>query len=190
MTELETTSDPLHLTPAELEAGLDEIREAPKDGGRVQLIMRRPQEGERELVETAELDTEVGVVGDRWSHGRSGGRPRNPATQVTLMSARAAALVARTRDRWPLAGDQLYVDLDISEENLPPGTRLSLGSAVLEISREPHTGCKKFVSRFGMDAMLFVNSPVGRALRLRGVNARVVEPGTVSVGDAVTKLAA
>ena len=106
------------------------------------------------------------------------------------MSARAAALVARTRDRWPLAGDQLFVELDISEENLPPGTRLSLGSAVLEISREPHTGCKKFVARFGMEAMLFVNSPVGRALRLRGVNARVVEPGTVSVGDAVTKLAA
>ena len=190
MTDVETTSDPLHLTPAELEAGLDEIREAPKDSGAVELIVRRPKEGEREVPETAELDRDVGVVGDRWSLGRSNGRPANPATQVTLMSARAAALVARTRDRWPLAGDQLYVDLDISEENLPPGTRLSLGSAVLEISHEPHTGCKKFVSRFGMDAMLFVNSPIGRALRLRGVNARVVEPGTVSVGDAVTKLAA
>ena len=147
--------------------------------------MRRPAEGERELLEAAELDREVGVVGDRWSAGRTNGRAPNPATQVTLMSARAAALVARTRDRWPLAGDQLYVDLDISEENLPAGTRLRLGSAVLEISHEPHTGCKKFVARFGMDAMLFVNSPVGRALRLRGVNARVVEPGTVSLGDAV-----
>ena len=188
MTELETTNDPLHLTPAELEAGLDEIREAPKDGGSVELIARRPHEGERELLQTAELDREVGVVGDRWSQGRSNGRPRNPATQVTLMSARAAALVARTRDRWPLAGDQLYVDLDISEENLPPGTRLSLGSAVLEISREPHTGCKKFVQRFGMDAMVLVNSPEGRALRLRGMNTRIVEPGVVRPGDEIRKL--
>ena len=104
------------------------------------------------------------------------------------MSSRAAALVAGDRERWPLAGDQLYVDLDLSDENLPPGTRLALGSAVLEVTDEPHTGCKKFTARFGLDAMAFVNSPVGRALNLRGINARVVESGTVRVGDAVTKL--
>ena len=104
------------------------------------------------------------------------------------MSSRAAALVAGDRERWPLAGDQLYVDLDLSDENLPPGTRLALGSAVLEVTDEPHTGCKKFTARFGLDAMVFVNSPVGRALNLRGINARVVESGTVRVGDAVTKL--
>ena len=121
--------------------------------------------------------------------GRSHGRVPNPATQLTLMSTRAAELVAGARDRWGLAGDQLFVDLDISIENLPPGTRLAVGSAAIQISPEPHTGCKKFVSRFGLDAMKFVNAPEGRALRLRGVNARVVEPGVVRPGDEIRKLA-
>ena len=92
------------------------------------------------------------------------------------MNARAAALVAGDRERWPLAGDQLYVDLDLSGENLPPGTRLAIGSAVVEVTDEPHTGCKKFSARFGLDALEFVNSPEGRALNLRGINTRVVEP--------------
>lgn len=179
-------TDARHLTTAELEAGLQEVRLAPGDGGVVKLIVRRPRTGERELLEDGELDLTEGLVGDRWSR-RDDGRTPNPDTQLTLMNARATALVAQARDRWPLAGDQLYVDLDISEENLPVGTRLALGSAVIEIAPPPHTGCKKFVERFGMDAMLFVNSDVGRALRLRGVNTRVVVPGTVRVGDVVRK---
>ena len=105
------------------------------------------------------------------------------------MSARAADLVGGTRERWALAGDQLYVDLDVSEANLPAGTRLAVGTAVTEISALPHTGCKKFVARFGLEAMLFVNAPDGRALRLRGVNARIVESGLVRPGDEIRKLA-
>jgi MOSC domain-containing protein YiiM len=157
--------------------------------GRVELVVRRPVSGERELLDEATLDLEQGVVGDRWSLGRSHGRPPNLLAQVTLMSARAAELVAGDRERWALAGDQLYVELDISEENLPPGTRLAVGTAVLEVSDEPHTGCKKFVGRFGKDAMRFVNSPEGRALRLRGMNTRIVEPGLVRPGDEIRKLA-
>ncbi len=178
-----------HATPAELEAGLDTVREAPTDRGRLELVVVRPEVGEREVLDEATLDLDDGVVGDRWRDaGRSGGRPANVNAQVTLMSARAAALVAGDRERWPLAGDQLYVDLDLSGENLPPGTRLGIGSAVLEVTDEPHTGCKKFTERFGLDAMVFVNSPEGRALNLRGINTRVVEAGTVRVGDDVTKL--
>lgn len=178
-----------YATPSELEAGLDDVRAAPQGEGTLELIVVRPAVDEREVPDAASLDVDQGVVGDRWlASGRSGRRPANPKAQVTLMSSRAAALVAGDRERWPLAGDQLYVDLDLSDENLPPGSRLSLGSAVLEVTDEPHTGCKKFTTRFGLDAMAFVNSPVGRALNLRGINARVVESGTVRVGDAVTKL--
>ena len=178
-----------HATPAELEAGLDAVREAPTDRGTLELVVVRPEVGEREVLDEATLDLDDGVVGDRWRNaGRSGGRPANVNAQVTLMSARAAALVAGDRERWPLAGDQLYVDIDLSGENLPPGTRLAIGSAVLEVTDEPHTGCKKFTERFGLDAMVFVNSPEGRALNLRGINTRVVEAGTVRVGDDVTKL--
>lgn len=176
-----------HLSMEELEAELDGIRAAPADGGRLELIVRRPGEGEREMLEEGELDPAHGLTGDRWSRSRPG-RPLNPATQITIMNARVTAAVAQGRERWPLAGDQLYVDLDLSEANLPSGTRLTLGSAVLEVSAEPHTGCKKFVERFGMDAMLFVNSPAGKALRLRGANASVVRAGVVRVGDLATKI--
>jgi MOSC domain-containing protein YiiM len=177
-----------HFTAAELQERLQDVHGAPADLGRVELVTRRPAEGERELLDEAQLDLERGLVGDRWSLGRSHGRAPNLDAQLTLMSTRAAELVAGSRDRWHLAGDQLYVELDISEENLPPGTRLAVGTAVLEVSHEPHTGCKKFVSRFGMDAMLFVNSPAGRALRLRGMNTRIVEPGVVRPGDEIRKL--
>jgi MOSC domain-containing protein YiiM len=176
-----------HFSTAELEARLEDVRAAPADAGRLELVVRRPVEGEREELDAGELDLVEGLVGDRWAHGKRGRTP-DPATQLTLMSARAAELVAGSRERWALAGDQLYVDIDLSEANLPAGTRLAIGEAVVELSAEPHTGCKKFVSRFGLEAMLFVNSPEGRALRLRGANARVVEPGVVRPGDEVRKL--
>ena len=176
----------VYASPAELEAGLDHLRASPRGEGVVELIVRRPAEGEREVVEEAELDSEDGLVGDSWrSRGRSGGRPSNTNAQITVMNARATALVAGERERWPLAGDQLYVDFDLSGEHLPAGTRLSVGSAVIEVTSDPHTGCKKFSSRFGLEALMFVNSPEGRALNLRGINTRVVQPGTVRVGDAI-----
>jgi MOSC domain-containing protein YiiM len=184
-----TTDAECHFSTAELEERLPHVDGASSERGIVELVTRRPVEGERELLDEAELDLAEGLVGDRWSKGRSHGRPPNLDAQVTLMSARAAELVAGSRERWALAGDQLYVDFDISEANLPPGTRLAVGTAVLEVSDEPHTGCKKFVGRFGMDAMRLVNSPEGRALRLRGMNTRIVEPGDVRPGDEIRKLA-
>jgi MOSC domain-containing protein YiiM len=178
-----------YATPSELEAGLDYLRAAPRGVGVVELIVRRPAEGEREVVEEAELDLEDGLVGDSWrARGRSGGRPANANAQLTVMNARATALFAGERERWPLAGDQLYVDLDLSGEHLPPGTQLEVGTAVIEVTAEPHTGCKKFSARFGLEALRFANSPDGRALNLRGINTRVVRPGSVRAGDAIRKL--
>jgi MOSC domain-containing protein YiiM len=172
-----------HVGTNELLAGLEHIRSAPADRGTVELIVRRPAENEREVLDEGELDSEVGLVGDRWHLGSS---PTNDA-QLTLMNARLAQLVARSRERWPLAGDQLYVDFDLSIENAPPGTRLAIGEAVIELSEIPHTGCAKFSARFGTDALKFVNKSPGRELRLRGANARVVTPGTVRRGDVVAK---
>ncbi len=178
-----------HATPDELEAGLDHLRAAPRDEGVVELIVRRPSEDGREVVEEAQLDLVDGLVGDNWlDRGRSGGRPANPDAQLTVMNVRAAALIAGDRARWPLAGDQLYVELDLSDEHLPPGTRLAVGSAVIEVTAEPHTGCAKFSERFGLDALKFVNSPAGSALNARGINARVVQAGTVRVADAIRRL--
>jgi len=174
-----------------LEQRLDHIREAPADGGTLELITRRPAVDEREVLTEARLDTGNGLEGDTWlvrgSSRTADGRP-NPDSQLTLMSARAAAAIAGERDRWPLAGDQLYVDLDLSVTNLPPGSRVQIGSAVIEFSETPHTGCAKFQARFGNDSLRFVNSPVGRELRLRGANCRVVVSGVVRVGDAIRKL--
>lgn len=176
------------LTREELEAGLDHLAAAPADSGRLELVVRRPAIEERELLEAGELDTGVGLVGDIWPN--KGGEPGDPLAQITVMNARAAALVADSAERsdWAPAGDQLYVDFDIGEENLPVGSRLAIGDAVLEVTPEPHMGCGKFVRRFGVDAMKFVNSDVGRRMRLRGVNTRVVVPGPIAVGDEVRKL--
>ena len=178
----------VHLNREQLEAGLDAISEAPKEQGTLEMIVRRPETEMRDIVQEGELDLDVGMVGDNWKTRGGPERSANPETQITLTNARAIQHIAQSKDRWALAGDQLYVDFDISEENAPAGTRLSIGSAILEITPEPHNGCKKFVERFGMDAMLFVNSEIGKALHLRGVNARVVQAGTIAAGDAVGKL--
>jgi MOSC domain-containing protein YiiM len=172
-----------HVPRQELEDGLEEIRRSPREAGTVELIVRRPAAEEREVLAEAQLDPDQGVVGDRWHAADSD----HPERQLTLMNARAAALMARDRERWPLAGDQLYVDFDLSDEHLPPGTRLDVGSAVIEVTAEPHTGCGKFSRRFGVDALKFVNSESGRALNLRGINTTIVSGGTVRPGDVIRK---
>jgi hypothetical protein len=180
-----------HPTTAALEAGLDHVRRSPTDVGRLELIVRRPAENEREVLDTGVLDQHEGLVGDTWrlrGSSRTDDGSAHPDMQLNVMNARAAQLVAGSTARWALAGDQLYLDLDLSEANLPPGTRLALGAAVIEITAQPHRGCAKFAQRFGVDALRFVNSAIGRDLRLRGVNARVVVAGPVSQGAEVRKL--
>jgi len=173
------------------EAGLDAIRLSPAAEGTVELIVRRPGVEEREVLDEAELDLDAGLVGDNWLARGSRSMPdgsANPKAQLTVMNARLAELVAGPRDEWPTAGDQLYVDFDLARENVPAGTRLAVGTAVIEVTDEPHTGCAKFSARFGSAALRFINSPVGRELNLRGINARVVEPGRVRTGDAIRRL--
>lgn len=180
----------IHLTLDQLEQGLETIRTSPGDGGRLEYLVRRPRNEAREVLVSGELSLTDGLLGDNWKARGSSATPdgsAHPEMQLNLMNARAIALIAHTKDRWSLAGDQLFVDLDLSDVNLPPGTRLIIGSAVIEITAIPHNGCRKFRDRFGVDAVKFVNSPVGKALHLRGVNARVVQAGTIRVGDEIRK---
>jgi len=180
-----------HLTKDQLEAGLDDIRRSPKDKGVLQMIVRRPQTEQREELLEGELDLVDGLVGDNWRTRGSSlteDGSAHPEMQVTLMNSRVIDLLAQEKSRWKLAGDQLFVDLDLSIENLPPGTHLALGSAVIEVTPAPHTGCSQFMERFGVDAMKFVNSAQGRELRLRGMNGKVIQPGAFKVGDVVKKV--
>jgi hypothetical protein len=181
-----------HLTREQLAAGLPHILASPADAGPLELIVRRPAVDARQVLESGDLTVADGLAGDTWRSrpsSRTADRTAHPDMQLNVMNARVIALVAQSRDRWALAGDQLFVDLDLAESNLPPGTRLAIGSAVIEVTDQPHTGCGKFVARFGLEALKFVNSPEGRRLRLRGLNARVVQPGTIRTGDVVRKLA-
>lgn len=180
-----------HLTLEALEAGLETIRQSPRDSGMLKLIVRRPQEETREILEEGRLDPAFGLVGDNWKARGSRRTPdgsANPEMQLNVMNARVIELLTQDKDHQALAGDQLFVDLDLSAENVPPGTRLAIGSAVIEVTAPPHNGCKKFSDRFGTDAVKFVNSPEGKQLHLRGINAKVVQAGIVRTGDAVKKV--
>lgn len=180
-----------HLSMAELEAGMDHIRQSPHEVGVLKMIVRRPKVDEREQLESAELTLEEGLAGDTWKVRGNRHTPDGSArleAQITIMNARTAALLAQTEERWALAGDQLYADFDLSDDNIPPGTQLAIGSAIVEVSALPHTGCNKFSARFGVEALKFVNSPEGKRLHLRGINARVVRAGSIRVGDAIRKV--
>jgi len=178
-----------HRPLDELCASLDQIRAAPSTEGLIELIVRRPAVESREVITHGELSATNGLIGDVWNTKPSlaTGRP-DPDAQLTLINARAIAAIAGEREWWPLAGDQLYVDFDLSADNVPPGTRLAVGAAEIEVTDKPHLGCGKFVRRFGVDAQKFVNSPYGRVLNCRGINARVVIPGAVQTGDKIRKL--
>jgi MOSC domain-containing protein YiiM len=181
-------STDLRAIREDLDARLPELRALPSNEGTLELIVVRPSEGERETPDSAEITLEDGLLGDRWAPrlGKNGTVHRE--NQLTIASSRLLALIAE-EDRWPLAGDNLVVDMGLDRTGLPAGSRLAIGgTVVVEVSEEPHTGCAKFSARFGSDALKFVNSPEGRELRLRGLNAKVVVPGTISAGDAVRRL--
>ena len=180
-----------HVTLAKLEAGLENIRQSPTNAGVLELIVRRPQIEAREVLKVGELDLVEGLVGDNWKtrgSSQTADGSAHPDMQLNIMNARVIALLAQKKERWSLAGDQLYMDFDLSEENVPPGTRLSLGDAVIEVTDEPHTGCKKFAARFGLDALKFISSPIGKQLQLRGINAKVIHSGAIRIGDTVKKV--
>ncbi|MFN8413651.1 MAG: hypothetical protein U0Z26_14800 [Anaerolineales bacterium] len=180
-----------HLTTEELEAGLEQIRSSPKDNGTLELIVRRPQIGEREALQEGELNIIDGLIGDNWKargSSRMEDGSAHPDMQLNIMNARTIALLAQQKERWQLAGDELFIDMDLSEENLPAGTKLAIGEAIIQVTAEPHNGCKKFSERFGQDAIKFVNSPVGKQLHLRGINAKVIQNGKIRVGDTARKI--
>lgn len=180
-----------HLSTTQIEAGLAQIAAAPRDVGTLEMIVRRPAEDQREVLDEGELDLTVGLVGDNWIDRPSNRMPdgqAHPDMQLNLINSRLIAHICPDPDRRKLAGDQLHVDFDLSAENLPAWTRIQIGEAVIEVTDQPHTGCSKFVARFGKDAMRYVNSPLGKEHSLRGICARVVEPGTIRKGDQVKKL--
>ena len=180
-----------HLTVDELEAGLENILRSPKDNGVLDMIVRRPQVEEREVLTEGRLDMVEGLEGDNWKtrgSTKTADNSAHPEMQINIMNSRVIDLVANGKDRWHLAGDQLFIDMDLSDENLPAGTKLSIGEAVLEVTPIPHSGCKKFTARFGLEAMKFVNSPLRKELHLRGINAKVIQAGSIRTGDTVKKM--
>ncbi len=180
-----------HLSYEQLEQGLPDILDAPKDHGELKLISTRPVSGQRELHDTIQLSVEKGVTGDKWDHdcwmtledGSS-----DPEVQVTIINTRSINTIAQHKDRWSLSGDNLFVDMHLGKDNLKTGDQLSLGTSILEITGEPHTACLKFANRYGRDACRFVNEKRGRELRLRGTHAKIVKDGIATLGDKLTKL--
>ena len=171
------------LTAEQIEAGMSDVLASPRDRGKLEAIVIRPTQDQRELRETVYLSPAGGVEGDRWVSSKG-----DPRAQVSLMNARLLRMIAQDDERMPLAGDNLVVDLDLSEANLPAGQKLAVGEALIEVTDLAHTGCSKFAERFGPDAVRYINAAERRSLRLRGVYARVVKAGAVQIGDIVQKV--
>jgi len=182
-----------HVSRDLLEAAVDLIRRSPAVEGKIEMIVSRPAVGEREVLQQAELTIENGLLGDSWQDRWSGSqehRQRHLDMQINLMNSRVIDVITGgDRSLWPLAGDQFFVDFDLCADNLPAGTKIQVGEAVLEVTEEPHLGCKKFRERFGKDAVMFVNSNETKLLKLRGINAKVISPGVVTNGGVISKLA-
>ena len=176
------------VSQSEIETGMAHVLASPKDEGKVEAIFIRPETDKREALQEVRVSPEGGVEGDRWSGSGAEDRDPDPRTQVSLMNVRVLDLIAADKEKWPMAGDNLIVDLDLGTENLPVGQRLSVGNVLLEVTEVPHPGCKKFLARYGKDAMGYINSAERKDLRLRGVFAKVVEAGTVSVGDTINRV--
>lgn len=179
-----------HITAAEIESAIQNVLDSPKNNGRIEMIVRRPKVNKREVVDHGVLEIENGLVGDNWltrGSSRTSNGLGHPEMQLNLMNYRFAELIAGDRQRVPLAGDQIFVDLDLGGENLPVGTQISVGNAAIEVTAIPHLGCKKFVERFGLDAMKYANSDFGRRHNLRGINAKVVKSGNIANGDLIRR---
>lgn len=180
----------MYASTSDLNDSIANIQLSPKDSGTVELIVCRPGTGERKELDEAELDITAGLIGDNWlsrGHGKTTREPAHPEMQLNIMNSRAISIIAKNKDRWKLAGDQFFVDFDLSPDNLPPGTQLIIGDALIKVTEEPHLGCQKFVERFGKDAVQFVNSTIGKSLNLRGINAKVIKGGKVKVGSIIQK---
>jgi hypothetical protein len=184
-----------HRSLDEIMEGLQLVRRSPRGVGTLALVVRRPAVDAREMPSRAELDPDFGLIGDSWSQRPSSrttdGSP-HPDMQLNVINSRFIELIAGPdRDAWALAGDQLYVDLDLSVEAMPAGSRLAIGDrAVIEVTDEPHNGCAKFAARFGRAAHKIVWSQEGQRLRLRGLNARVLVGATIGTGDTIRQLSA
>lgn len=179
-----------HLTEKEILDGLMEVRKSPRNNGLLEAIVIRPGSEERLSLQRCRLSPEDGTEGDAWARGcwlkLPDGSP-HPDVQICIMNSRMIHLLAGDRQRWELAGDNLFFDLDLSRENLQPGQLLRIGECVIEITEQSHNGCAKFSQRFGPAALKFVNSPTGKELRLRGIYAKVIKAGEVQVGDQIKK---
>lgn len=178
------------VSVVDLEASLVHINQSPSQQGTVELIVCRPQVNARKTLEVGELTIQEGLVGDIWKKMLDKGSSKyvNPDTQLALINSRVIAAITHDQNKWQLAGDQFYVDFDLSKKNVPTGTLLKIGTAIIEVTKEPHLGCNKFSKRFGKDAVKFVNSTVGQLLNLRGIYARVISPGQVKPGASISKL--
>ena len=175
----------------ELLESLPYILSAPADEGQVRAIVIRPAAGQRRMLDRVDVSARGGLEGDHWAEGcwlsTEDGAP-HPDVQVCIMSARCIEAIAGPEANWAAAGDNLFIDMDLSPENLPPGTRVAIGTVELILTAEPHNGCQSFIDRYGRDACVFVNTGPGKANRLRGIYGRVTRDGTIRRGDVMRKI--